>query len=444
MASDLEAMRLTKKTRILDFIDFTEARIDQLHDGYIFFQNATLPKREFESRSISTKKSDSEKKIRLIEAAQNVILKGQILDEENNEPVSFATLILKEQGIYRVADENGFYELQLKKTIMQNASVSISSIGFGTKTVLLNELNEKTFLKRQFEALDEVVITGHLSPKTVLKKAVSKKKFNHPVDPFNFHRYGKVLINKNDINELDFELITKDFDRGYLSPFVITQRVEQIKWINNLNPKKYQFAAQFFSYRQNAIRYANILHKRKYKKFKLNFVKSGNREDDGLYIIAFQTERNKWNYTNRGYPTAYSGRVYINKANFAIVKVVENWETSLNEDQSKKYFKGNESYKNTIQTTIKEENICNYAEILGDGKYYATGYFNRSYNETLNTENEKVNSVFERESYLFDFEIKDVEEIKYYQYDNEEENSLYRVEYDETFWNSFYQQQIGT
>jgi len=311
-------------------------------------------------------------------------------------------------------------------------------MGYESNTITLKELKDKTYLKPKFEELAEVVITGYLSPKTVLKKAIEKKKLNHPIEPFNFYRYGKVLVNKNDTNELDLELITKDYDDGYLSPFVITQRVEQIKWNKNNNPKVYKYSSQFFSYRQNAIRYANILHKRKYKKFKLNFVKLDNPLDDGLYIIAFETERNKWNYTNKGYPTKYSGRVYINRENFAIVKVVENWETTLRSEEIEKHFKGYEGYKNIIQTTIKEENICYYSDILGDGKFYATRYFNRAYNETLNNERKKENRVFERDSYLYDFELKNVEEIEY-EFRKKKETALNRVDYNENFWNSFYE-----
>ncbi len=445
ITSNQEEMQSLKETRLLNFIDFTAARLDHLHDGYIFFQNATLPKRETikDSVSVSDIKLDLGKKIEQIQRGQNIILKGQLLDKETNAPIPFATLILKKEEIYRVADENGFYELPVKKKMLENATVSISSMGYETGTILLKELNDKTYFKPKFESLDEVVITGFLSPKTVLKKAVSNKKLNHPTEPFNYYRYGNVLINKNDINELDLELITKDYDDGYLSPFVISQRVEQIKWNKNSNPKRYKLSSQFFSYRQNAIRYANILHKRKYKKFKLQFVKSDNSNDDGVYIISFETERNKWNYTNKGYPTKYSGRVYIDKESFAIVKVIENWETSLNKDEIEKYFEGYEDYKNIVETTIKEENICYYTDILGNGKFYATRYFNRQYNETLNNKNKKENSVLERDSYLFDFELKNVEEIEYYEYNNKKENSLSRIGYDETFWDSFYKQGIG-
>ncbi len=443
VSSNQESMSLTKETRLLNFIDFTEARLDQLHDGFIFFQKATLPKIETKTDSIkiSVKQLDIGRKIDQIQIERNVVLKGQILDRENKEPIPFATLILKNEEIYRVADENGYFELPVKKQMMQTAFVSISSLGFETNEILLNELTEEVYLKPKFEELEEVVVTGFLSPINVLKKAISKKGTNHPVESFNFYRYGKVIININDLNELDLELITKDYDDGYLSHFVITQRVEQIKWNTNNDPKRYKYSSQFFSYRQNAIRYANILHKRKYKKFKLNFVKSNNVEDQDNYIVAFQTERNKWNYTNKGYPTKYSGRVYINKKNFAIIKVVENWETTLKKDEIEKHFKGYENYKDIVETTIKEENICTYSQINDNGKYYATQYFNRKYSETLNKENNKNYSVFERDSYLFDFELKDVEDIEY-EWREKEQTVLNRVEYDKAFWNSFYQRDI--
>lgn len=442
VSSNQEAMHSTKETRLLDFIDFTEARLDQLHDGYIFFQQATLPKRETETVNVVEKELESVKKIEQIAIGQNIILKGQVLDKKTNTPVPFATLILKNEEIYRVADEDGFFELPVKKAMIQTAAVALSSMGFEPKTILLKELTEKIYLTPKFEDLAEVVVSGFLSPQTVLKKAVLGKKDNHPTEPFNFYRYGKVIINVNDTTKLDLELITKDSDEGYLSPYVISQRVEQIKWNKNNNPKAYQNSAQFFSYRQNAIRYANILHKRKYKKFKLNFVKSIKPEDEGLYIIAFQTERNKWNYTNRSYPTTYSGRVYIDREKFAIVKVVENWETTLNQEEITKYYTSYDSYKNVIQTTIKEENVCTYEDIANNGKYFATEYYNSFYQEFLGNENQEQHLVKIRDSKLYDFELNDFEEIEYYQYNNKKENSLYRVEYDENFWDSFYKRKI--
>lgn len=440
VTSRQKEMQLPKENRLLSFIDFTALHLDKLHDGYIFFKNATLPKKELvevqeDSLEIQPKVN---KKIAQVKAGKSIILKGQIIDKDTDTPVPFATLILEKEKIYRVADENGFFKLPIKKSLLKSAYVTISSMGFETRSILLNDLNDTTFLTPKFEALNEVVITSYLSPKTVLKKAIENKKANHPVKTFNFYRYSKILNSYNDTTEIDLELITKDYDRGYLSPYIITKRVEQIKWNKNINPKKYKYSSQFFKYRENAIRYANILHKRKYKKFDLQFIKSKKQKDEGLYIIAFKTDRNKWNYTNRGYPTKYSGRVYIDKSNFAIVKVVENWETALDENEVKEYYNYDENLKNAIRATFKEENICEYSQINDEGKYYATAYFNRQYNEFDNNKNEKLIGVFERESQLYDFELVDVEEIEYeHKKEDKKQERLNRVKYNKSFWDSF-------
>lgn len=383
------------------------------------------------------------KTIEQIQVGGNVILKGQILDKETNEPIPFATLILKKEEIYRVADENGLFEIPIMKNMKRTAFVSISSMGFESKTILLNELNDKTFLEPKFGELAEIVITGYLSPSSVLEMAISKKAVNNPVEPFNFYRYSSMLINKNDDTELDLEYITKEYDGSYSSLYRVNERVEQIKWNENKNPKKFKTTTQLESFRFNAIRYASILHKRKFKKFNLNFVKSNSPLDDGLYVIAFQTERNNFNNTGRPFPTAYSGRVYIDRESFSIVKVVENRETTLQEDEIKKYFTISESNKNAVQQTIKEESICYYSNRIGNDRYYLTKYFFRLYNEIIDNKNNKIYEVREKDAYSFDFELKELEEIEYYQYNNKKENSLFRVEYDKAFWNSFYKRQIG-
>lgn len=371
------------------------------------------------------------------------IFNGQILDKETKESIPFVTIIAKANKIYRVADENGFYKIPIKKN-SDNILVEISSIGYKPYKTLLKNLSGKLFLIPNIEELDEIVISGYSSPKTILEKAIKNKKKNHPIKPFNFYRYGNILINTNDNTELNLELITKDCDYGYLSDYVISQRVEQIKWNDTKNIKKYKTSASFFSYRQNAIRYANILKKRKLKKFKLEFVKSNNSETNN-YIIAFKTEKSNWKYTNKSYPTIYSGFVHINKENYAITKVVENWTSALTYEEVQKYFGNSKLNKSTFtnqnkpsKIIIKEENICDYSNILNDNKYYATKYFNRVINEVIDTENNKNISTYERDSYLFDFKTKNVEEIEYYEYNNKKENSLHRVKYNENYWNSFY------
>jgi len=440
VSSSQEKMQVPKETRLYDYVDFSEARLDQLHDGYIFFQKATLPKAEKISDSVkmSNKALTLEKKIELVQVGQNIVLKGQLLDKDTKDIVPFATLVVKNKNIYRVANENGYFELSVNKSIMQSAVLEISSLGFETTEIPLKNLTERIYLKPKFEELDEVVIKAYLSPLAVLKKAVKKKSENHPVEPFNFYRYAKVKNNVNDEIYLDVELYAKQYDDGYTSKFRITHNVQEVKWNVNKSSDKFTNAYQLFSTRENAIRYSNVLHKRKYKKFNLRFVKSDNIEGESNYIIAFKTERNKWNYTNRGYPTKYSGRVYIDKQSFAVLKVIEHWETHLNQEEVEKYLSWRISgdYKDVKDIIIKEEQISQYESTNIDNKYYATKFFTRQYFEIIDKRDKKSQQVKERDSYFFDFETENVEEIKYEQLEIDK-SSLLKSEYNKAFWSSF-------
>ncbi len=435
--ADQPSLNKPYSTRLLSFEDFYEIRLDQVHDGYVFFQKATLPRMKQDliaGNKLNSKKDETEIS-KDIQKGQ-ITMKGQLLDSETNEPIAFANIILKEEEIYRVADKNGFFDLTVNNRMFNNSTATISSLGYETVYVNLKELKDKTYLQASFESLAEVVITANLTPISVLKKAVKKKYENHSEEPFNYYRYSNSIINQNDVTTLNLDVITKNYDNGFSSEYVTTNRVEQIRWNKNLLGNKIKYTGSLFGGREDAIRYSNILHKRKYKKFDLEFVSSGLVEDNGLYIIAFKTDRNRWNYTNRGYPTEYSGKVYIDKNSFAIVKVEENWKAQLNIDDIKKYYKGTREYKNEINLIIKEENICYYNKVK-NGKYFPSRYFNRRYQESEMKNEKMVNSVFEADSYLYDYEFDDVEYIEYEYYGREKQTVLDRVEYNPEFWSNF-------
>jgi erythromycin esterase-like protein len=225
ITSNQEAMRKTQQSRLLDFIDFTEARLDQLYDGYIFIENAKIPKNKVEipKENNLNKALESTGRVKLIpnEKEEIQVLKGQIIDSKTNLPIPYSNIIMKNEEIYRVADERGNFELPLTKEMIENTLVSISSMGYENRIIPINKLTSKINLSPKFDELDEVIITANMSPLVVLKKAIKNKKNNHPITPFNFRRYASVIVNKNDKTVLDLELISKEYDQGYLSPFIL-------------------------------------------------------------------------------------------------------------------------------------------------------------------------------------------------------------------------------
>jgi hypothetical protein len=150
--------------------------------------------------------------------------------------------------------------------------------------------------------------------------------------------------------------------------------------------------------------------------------------------MAFKTDRVGWNYTNRGYPTTYSGKIFINKEDFAIVKVIQHWETTLNQDEIKIHFEEYEGFDDKKEYKSKNEIICTYSKML-DQKYYATNYYERTYSETTDLDDSLNNSIRIVNSFLFDIETENVVEIDFYY--RKKEPGIDKIKYDADFWESF-------
>lgn len=438
VSSNQKEMRKKIKHRLLNFVDFIEGRLDQLHDGYIFLEHAKLPKNELLFTTANKEKELKQKKEESIKFKK---WKIKIIDSETNLPIPYASIILKKEEIYRVSDEEGYFEFTIDESNLET-KVNISSLGYKDFCKKLNSLDSIISLKPSLEKLDEVIITSYGSPKTILKKVIQKLNENYPIDDFNYDRYSHVIINRNDENLLDLELVTKEYDEGYDQLNIPTQRVEQIKWNLNSSKNTYTHSSQFFHFRQNAIQYANILHKRKYKKFDLEFVKSNKMEDEGLYVIKFKTERDKWSFTNHAYPTSYSGRVYINKQDYAVVKIVQNWETTLNSSEIEEFkFWLGANLKDKKEVKIKEENTCVYSKNENQ-KYYAKKYFFKLYTDKIDFNSRLENTVFESSSIIFNIKTTgEIEEIPY-EHKRKKETRLDRVSYNKNFWDLYYKNNI--
>lgn len=432
VSANQKEMMQPQKHRLLHYTDFTESRLDKLHDGYVFLRNATEPKNEYiasgKDTIIAILNNDSRKE-------KVTVFKGKIIDKTTKEVIPYTNLIVKKQQIYRIADENGNYKLPV---ISNRDIVTISSMGYETKHIPIKDLSKKIYLTPSFEALNEVVIKAKVAPKVVLSNAVKAISKNHPTTHFNSKRYIHNLVNIDGETILDYELIAKQYDLGYRQDYTSTRNFEKVRWnIDKRSKNKKAWAAKG-GFRENAIQYGNIFHKRKHKKFEVSYVKSTNPKDEDYYILSFKVNRNKWNYTNRVYPTTYSGKIYIKKDTYAIVKILESWETTLDKKDIDKYkgWLGEQVIKNGYkQIRIKEENINDYSNVI-DGKHYIKTMFKRTYSEALNKKDELEISVTESTSEFTDIETKKVEEIAYVFRQNISK-ILNNLKKDDAFWKAF-------
>ena len=91
--------------------------------------------------------------------AQNINVKGRVVDAKDNEPVIGATVMVKGTQKGTVSDIDGNFQISGVGT---NATISVSSIGYKTVEIAVNgQTNIQVALKEDSEVLDEVVVIGY-------------------------------------------------------------------------------------------------------------------------------------------------------------------------------------------------------------------------------------------------------------------------------------------
>ena len=124
-------------------------------------------------------------------------ISGIVVNKEDNEPLPFASITLKNHPIGTLSNEEGEFDFYIPQS-KRNDTIQISFIGFITYEVpvssALSELNIK--LQPSSEVLDEVVLSK-LSPLDFIKNALANIDQNYEHDPFQTIAYYREKFIEN-------------------------------------------------------------------------------------------------------------------------------------------------------------------------------------------------------------------------------------------------------
>lgn len=407
-----------KLNRFFSPITFINSNLSQLHDGFIFLDKA-IPSSLIPENSIELKTT---------ETVQNKI-SGQILDKNNKEPLAFANILIKASYIGTSTNEDGYFELYFPNSL-KNKSVIISSLGYESITIAFENITPKIELNPEATSLDEVIITSKLSANAIVSKAIENFDKNYPLQHYNADIYTNAQIKLKDTIILDLDVISNYYNRGYKKAYRPTQNIKELRWnIKTVKPNNKM--RYFFTNTYNSV--ANIQfisHKRKLKKF--TFIKEKEEVYHGkdIYIIRFNTDRNHFNYTNKSYFSEFSGFLYINKEDFSIVKIIENWNVTDYPDDLKSYYE-NFSDQFTFNKIIRSSLESNYRKEK-NGKYYLEKTISKTTGE-LFKDNKPVEFEKTLNSFWYKINSENVTEISF----KSENDEFSNVKYNKEFWSTY-------
>lgn len=302
-----------------------------------------------------------------------------------------------------------------------------------TKEVIeFNKAIENEAIQDEMQ-LNEVVVEAEFTPGYIMKKVIKRLKKNYASQPFNSNHLTDYKVKVDDTLDFGFTFYSLQTDRGYDSPYRSTQKLENFQWIQQ-NNKKYKL--NYFDLTRNFsyihIRYLSFLSKPKYKKFKFQIVARKIYQEQEIFVVNFQTDREHTNYTQLHIPSSFSGELYISKEDFAILKIIANWKIKENtkEELYDIYGALRKEYPNRVLTNISSE--YDFFK-RSDGSYYLKAYTSRELGFLDQKEQGTLKWEAQKNSYWNNFKTDAVVEISFKQ----EQKEFKIPKYNQAFWKDF-------
>ncbi len=146
-------------------------------------------------------------------------ISGQLLDSDTKEPIVFASLYLKGQGVGTTTNEEGRYIFHFESS--PQAVVVISMIGYESieKKVSDFEMELPLLLRAKTTQLNEVVVMAakekRLTAKQLVKKAYKEIENNYPTEPYILEGYIRDLQNEDGTYVEYLECAAKFYYQSY-------------------------------------------------------------------------------------------------------------------------------------------------------------------------------------------------------------------------------------
>ncbi|MBS7233874.1 erythromycin esterase family protein [Flavobacterium psychroterrae] len=290
-----------------------------------------------------------------------------------------------------------------------------------------NEQGEKGIV------LNEIIVRGRKYPYTIVKHVIENFGKNYPSKDFNSKLTSNIDVKVQDTTILNLDFVAKQYDLGYDKENRNFNQIQEIRWNikTGYSPKGLR-GEFYYVYLSNPIKFSQYLNEKKFKKFVFKAdddIMYNNRE---VYVINFSTLRDQYSYTHRNFLCDFSGTLYIDKEDYAIVKIIEKWDVKKYESSFDKKLEligwpenyvQKESTLEITETDLKKSN----------GLYYISEVKNKIYGNLTDKNNRIHPFQIIVNSFLNDFNGSQVEKFTYKQ----EKTIFDKVEYNKTFWDKY-------
>ena len=248
--------------------------------------------------------------------------KGTVIDSKSKAPLAFATLNVNESNISTITNSEGEFLLKVSNTLVEQ-EITISFLGYQTKTIPLSNLNGESIqilLEESIMELLEVKINAPKDALTLVKAALTTKGKNYINEETVMTAFYRETIKKRRRNASLSEAIVEIYREPYTSSK--TDRIKLIKARKNTDYNRLDTLAVKLQGGPFSALYADLI---KYPEFVFNednlsayefsFDKPTEINNQSVYVVKFQARPNI-------VEPMYFGKLYINANSFTLISAI--------------------------------------------------------------------------------------------------------------------------
>ncbi|WP_196886573.1 erythromycin esterase family protein [Aureivirga sp. CE67] len=411
ISSNQKVMDTMIQTRFLSDTSFVKNNLKNAFDGYLYFdkfKESTAYRTTFNSKL--------EKEIEYIS--------GIILDEESNEPIPLAEVRLGNNATF--SDGDGKYILEKPKYFKKTDSIQVDASGFKFKKTAIGN-SAKIKLKIAPNQLSEVVIMANKSPYKIVRKALRKINYNYATKKYNVKNYMHYHSNFKGQTSVDYETVIDSYVNKPNSSFRSAINIQEFQLNEGKKKPEYiDYSSLWYHITLNS----KVLKKSRLKKYSLKLENDTLIDNKETYKITFKTDRKSSKYTEKWIPCDFYGNLYINKKDYAIVRVEYFWKTIdpepnilLDQNEYLSYF------LDTEQAIITFKKVND--KYVMDKKIVKGIYMYLDKENVLHPKDHVTKIAF------YDYEFENVTKIKYLNMKRGDEINLKKIKYNKEFWDKF-------
>lgn len=314
--------------------------------------------------------------------AQNdgkIRVKGVVLDEVTRKPIEFANIGILGTVAGVASDMDGQFELIVSEKLATHM-MRVSAVGYSSAEMKVYEARDKgevqILLKPMTYGINEVDVTAEsLVLKRLLQKVVNNIGRNYIPRPYNYEGYFEYGVKVNDGEKKTKEAIVEIYDNeGYKR-----SNVEQAFKALNYNFSQVRRSEENTSAVDGLIFFddmltadivrntRNILDLENYRDFKLKSKGKFLYEGDSVQIITYECLKPSLSNSGTASVTKYSGELYVELKNYAIIKNVMRITSSAFNLLGRNLILAGNSPRNEVMATI----TTNYKKV--SSYYFLSG-----------------------------------------------------------------------